>query len=98
MAPVPPESQGARNAVQGRREARQHDCDLVAVGTPPPTSTLSYDPVGEPLPRKPPLRLKRELLSLIGSDCEAVVANDLADRERDWTCCAGSKGKADAKE
>jgi hypothetical protein len=98
MAPVPPESQGARNAVQGRREARQHDCDLVAVGTPPPNSTLSYDPVGEPLPRKPPLRLKRELLSLVGPDCEAVVANDLADRKRGRPCGASNKEKADAKE
>jgi hypothetical protein len=98
MTSEPSESQGARSAVQGERKPREDNCDLVAGDAPLPNSPLSQHRVGEPLPRKPPLRLKRELLSLIGSDCEAVVANDLADRERDWTCCAGSKGKADAKE
>jgi hypothetical protein len=80
------------------RAAREDNGDLVAADAPVPNSLLSQPCVGEPLPRKPPIRLKRELLSLVGSDREAVVANDLADRNRNRSCCAGNKEKETAKE
>ena len=94
----PPESQGARSAVQSEREARKDNCDLVSGAAPPPSSPLAQHRVGEPLPIKPPLRLKGELLVLVWSDHEPVVTNNIADRNRDRTCCAGTKQKAGAEE
>jgi len=98
MTSEPSESQGARRAVQGEREAGENNSDLVAGDAPLPNSPLSQHRVGEQLPRKPPVRLKRELLALVGPDRETVVASDIADRERGWSCRAGNKEKADARD
>lgn len=94
----PPESQGARGAVQGERAARKDNCDLAAADAPLPSSPLAQHRVGEPLPSKQPLRLKGELLVLVGPDHESVVTNNIADRNGDGTCCAGTEQKAGAKE